>query len=135
MSDRDRIQVLLERYVEMDIRSGKKLPLEDLCREDPELLETLGRHIESYERLSATLDLPVQEGEPPNEHLPTFEGFRTVERLGKGGGGEVFKLEDLELGRVVAAKVLRTDGALGATVEDFLNEARALALPPVQNRV
>ena len=128
MSDRDRIQELLERYVEVDVVSGEKLSLKELCREDPALLETLGRHVESYEKLSATLDMPVAVAESSSEDLPTFEGFRTVERLGKGGGGEVFKLEDLELGRVVAAKVLRADSALGATVADFLSEARALAL-------
>ena len=102
MSDRDRIQELLERYVEVDVVSGEKLSLKELCREDPALLETLGRHVESYEKLSATLDMPVAVAESSSEDLPTFEGFRTVERLGKGGGGEVFKLEDLELGRVVA---------------------------------
>ena len=60
--------------------------------------------------------------------LPSFPGFRTLERLGRGGAGEVFKLEDETLGRVVAAKVLRPDSPLLATVGDFLREARALAL-------
>ena len=51
-----------------------------------------------------------------------------MERIGRGGAGDVFKLEDETLGRVVAAKVLRADSPLLATVADFLREARALAL-------
>ena len=45
-----------------------------------------------------------------------------------GGGGEVYKLEDIELGRIVAGKVIREDNPLRANLDDFLREARALAL-------
>ena len=57
-----------------------------------------------------------------------FEGFHTIERIGAGGMGEVFKLRDLRLDRIVAAKVLRPDAALPAGVAAFLGEARSLAL-------
>ena len=39
--------------------------------------------------------------------LPQFDGFQTIERLGAGGMGEVYKLKDLTLDRIVAAKVVR----------------------------
>jgi serine/threonine-protein kinase len=44
--------------------------------------------------------------------------------------GEVFKLRDLKLDRIVAAKVLRSNrrGGLNRGINSFLHEARALAL-------
>ena len=44
--------------------------------------------------------------------------------------GEVFKLKDLRLDRIVAAKVVRAESAARWTsgMEGFLREARALAL-------
>jgi serine/threonine protein kinase len=60
--------------------------------------------------------------------LPAFDGYRTIERLGRGGGGDVYKLHDLELDRVVAGKVLRREGELRSSVREFLAEARSLAL-------
>ncbi len=74
------------------------------------------------------MDAPGEQGEGGRVELPSFPGFRTLERLGCGGAGEVYKLEDCTLGRIVAAKVLRPESPLLATVADFLREARALAL-------
>ncbi len=66
----------------------------------------------------------------PGRTLPLFDGFQTIERIGAGGMGEVFKLKDLRLDRIVAAKVVRAEGAARRTsgMEGFLREARALAL-------
>jgi serine/threonine protein kinase len=52
---------------------------------------------------------------------------QTIERIGAGGMGEVYKLRDLKLDRIVAGKVVRRK-SLAAAVGSFLNEARALAL-------
>jgi len=62
--------------------------------------------------------------------LPVIDGFRTIERLGAGGMGEVYKLQDLQLDRIVAAKIIRRDrvGRLSASAMDFLREAKSLAL-------
>ncbi len=56
-----------------------------------------------------------------------FDGFQTIERLGSGGMGEVYKLKDLTLDRIVAGKIVRRDRRL-AGVAGFLEEARAMAL-------
>ena len=135
-----RLAEALSRYVERRLRTGEAWPAERLCPDDPGLQVQLAEAIAEYERVEALLALPAEPGsapfagrrEPPPEpspdSLPEFPGFRTIERLGQGGGGNVYKLEDRQLGRVVAAKVLRPEGPLGDKVEDFLREARSLAL-------
>ena len=60
--------------------------------------------------------------------LPHIDGFRTIERLGRGGMGEVFKLHDLKLDRLVAAKIVRKDQRAVRAFREFLGEARTLAL-------
>jgi phosphate ABC transporter phosphate-binding protein len=59
--------------------------------------------------------------------------YRVLELLGTGGMGHVFLCEHLLLQRLVAVKVLQraaasgTHGGMGAAVERFLREARAVA--------
>jgi serine/threonine protein kinase len=126
MSGRPRLEELLARYVEEHVVHGRRPDLEFLCGGDPELTETLSGWIREYARIDEMLGGTDAPEEP--EELPTFEGFRTIERVGVGGGGEVYKLEDLELGRTVAGKVVRRDSPLRANLDDFLREARSMAL-------
>jgi serine/threonine protein kinase len=125
-----RVEELLALYVEHHVLHGEHLAPEALAADEPELLEPLRVLIRRYEALDRTLaPTPEPAGESASaESLPRFEGFRTIERLGRGGGGNVYKVEDLALGRVVAVKVLRSDSTLPSTVADFLREARSLAL-------
>ena len=125
----DEARELLERYVEGHVSGEEPPDLAGLCGNRPELAARLQRLVATYHALDAALSGEARPEEPRTPGpLPSFEGFRTVERLGRGGGGEVYKLEDLTLGRVVAAKVLRPDSPLAAGVGDFLREARSLAL-------
>lgn len=127
------IATLLNRYIEQHQLDNTSPDIELLCKDHPELIEPLRAHVRRYLELDATLTasidspLSVPEQAHPNQ-LPEFEGFRTVERVSVGGVGEVYKLEDLQLGRVVAAKVIRHDNPLKASMGDFLREARSLAL-------
>lgn len=129
MSTRDpAIEELLGRYVEHRERTGERLSAEALCAGRPEFCDRLADDLRLLEEVDATLS--HREGPPPpaaGDELPAFSGFRTVERIGGGGMGEVYKLEDLQLGRTVAAKVLKVEG-LGPAFRRFLDEARALAL-------
>ena len=127
-----RLEPLLARYVHEHVANGRRLDVAELCKDCPELAEPLADCIRHYDRLQQTLAAPASTSHNPERDgrdVPLeIDGFRTIERLGGGGGGEVYKLEDLELGRIVAAKRIRRDGPLAQNVESFLREARSMAL-------
>jgi hypothetical protein len=126
------IEGLLARYIERRLAGEDAPDLAELTREAPALEAALRALVERYESLAGLFALsaapPADEEAPEAAPLPSFGGFRTIERLGRGGGGEVYKLLDLTLGRVAAGKVLRTDGPLAALGSGVLREARFLAL-------
>jgi serine/threonine protein kinase len=133
MSDRSTIERLVARFVERHVLRGERLPLEQLCCDHPELLADVRRHIDRYDAIDDTLSGAPLVGDGPTadaaaESLPSFDGFHTIERLGRGGMGEVYKVRDLTLDRTVAAKVLRADNPLTDRYGSFLREARSLAL-------
>ncbi len=125
------LATLLERYAERREMGGEHLSAAELCTERPELTEQLEALIATYDEIDARLSSGGTPSGRPHSLTPRplleLEGFRTIERIGAGGMGEVYKLEDLELGRTVAAKVMPGGGAT-ARYGDFLREARALAL-------
>ena len=129
----DEVEALFARWVEHHVVQGAELDPAALCADHPELLPALQSLVARYHRVSAVLDgLPAAEraaGTPAaRPTLPVFGGFRTIERIGVGGMGEVYKLQDLKLDRIVAAKILRGGPRAGAGLAAFLSEARALAL-------
>jgi serine/threonine protein kinase len=129
------LEARFARFVEHHVLFGKNLPLDELCRDRPDLAAPLEDLVRRYLSITSRLDGvepavgDVDPG-PGAAGLPQFDGFRTIERIGAGGMGEVYKLQDLRLDRVVAAKVIRRDrqAAVRAGMEAFLREARALAL-------
>ncbi|HEY5952399.1 MAG TPA: hypothetical protein VIV40_43170, partial [Kofleriaceae bacterium] len=55
----------------------------------------------------------------------TLGRFTIMERLGKGGSGEVFRAQQVQLGRSAVIKVLRSEVAsVPNRVERFLREAK-----------
>ena len=125
------LEARLGRFIEHHVLNGERLPVSSLCGDRPDLADPLNVLIEQYLSLTVSLDATMETApiapEPPAAPLPSFDGFQTIERIGSGGMGEVFKLRDLKLDRIVAGKVLRQDG-WNARIHSFLNEAKALAL-------
>jgi serine/threonine protein kinase len=126
------LEARFERWVSRHVADGTRLDPAVVCADRPELAAPLARLIEEYLTLWSTLDGVGDAADTPDTvrdgPLPVFDGFRTIERLATGGMGEVYKLHDIKLNRVVAAKVLRADRHRATSVNDFLKEARTLAL-------
>jgi hypothetical protein len=129
------LEARLARIVEHHVAHGTLLAVEDVTTDRPDLAAPLAALVQRYLGLSETLDAGAAAADgltpPPATAIhgaPVIEGFRTIERLGAGGMGEVYKLQDLKLDRVVAAKVIRGGAPRAAALSDFLREARSLAL-------
>ena len=109
------LEPLFARFVEEHVLHGRVLRAADLCGPRVDLVAPLHQLIDRYQSITMALDGGLtapddrQAGAAPAEALPQFDGFQTIERLGAGGMGEVFKLRDLTLDRIVAGKVIRRD--------------------------
>ena len=128
----EELEERLARFVEHHILRGETLAVEALCIDRPELAPALTPLVERYLSLNAALEADplADRSEQPADPLPAIAGFQTIERIGAGGMGQVYKVRDLTLNRVVAAKVIRTDRRPhhASRIDAFLHEARALAL-------
>lgn len=127
------LETRLARFIEHHVVHGEQLNVGALCADRPDLAPPLRALIARYLSLTTALDLdPLADPgtTEARQGLPTFQGFETIERIGSGGMGDVYKLRDRTLNRTVAAKVMRTEryGGWASRIETFLREARALAL-------
>jgi tetratricopeptide (TPR) repeat protein len=97
-------------------REARDAFLKQACATRPELLPELQRLLTEYELESGTLSHPAlgdaELGE--REDAPRFAPgtilagrFRIVEFIARGGMGEIYEAEDLELGEHVALKTIR----------------------------
>ncbi len=135
MAAADEIEGLLAQAIDHHERHGELPSIDALAGDRPDVAAQLRVLIHRYLDLTMSLDEGLRSVASASsvttaEALPVIEGFRTVERLGQGGMGAVYKLEDLKLKRLVAGKVIRQDGdpRIRARLADFLREAQSLAL-------
>lgn len=114
-------------------KQGQDTPAEVLCKEHPELAETLTRQIAALKRvawlddkLNYNDDEPCDE--PPNDPGPPklLAGrYRLDQLIATGGFAEVWRAFDKELQRIIAVKIPKRT-AVGSS-ESFLAEARRVA--------
>jgi serine/threonine protein kinase len=131
MSAASDLELLFADFVAAHVLDGRRLAAEELCGGRTYLIDPLNDLIKHYLSITTALDddgaEAIRDGVDAVP-LPQFEGFHTIERLGAGGMGEVFKLRDLSLNRIVAAKVMRRESRTPGDAAAFLREARSMAL-------
>lgn len=115
-------------------RQGQDTPVNVLCKDHPQLAETLARHIAALKRV-AWLDKGLEddddddtpEGRPDDPRPPKVlvGRYRLDELIATGGFAEVWRAYDLELQRTIAVKIPKRN--VVGSAESFLAEARRVA--------
>ncbi|HLW65589.1 MAG TPA: serine/threonine-protein kinase, partial [Gemmataceae bacterium] len=106
---------------ELQRQKGTPVTPEELCRDCPELLDTLKERIAEQIKASQLLATPTEAetkhedgGAQKNDDIPaiadlaTQSKFRNLRFHAKGGLGEVWKADDETLGRQVALKLIQS---------------------------
>jgi tetratricopeptide (TPR) repeat protein len=137
MSSDARLDQLLARWHELRQQGSCPTP-EELCGDDPELLDALRRHLTEAtltlppattpSRLDAaiepTIDLPGR----PLPGMPDVPGYDILRELGRGGMGVVYQARHHALQRTVALKMLLAGSHASADERQrFRTEAEAVA--------
>ena len=110
------------------IPSARQSYLNQACADDPALHSELQRLLDAHEKAGSFLERPVELLPPPalaDDDFSGTERFTVLRRLGAGGMGVVYEVQDLARAEVVALKTLRH--ATPAGVYRLKQEFRSLA--------
>lgn len=114
-------------------KQGQDTPASVLCKDHPELVETLTRQIAALKRV-AWLDKKLEDdgdepgNDPPDDPRPPKQlagRYRLDQLIATGGFAEVWRAFDQELQRIIAVKIPKRT-VVGSS-ESFLAEARRVA--------
>ena len=122
-----RLRALFEEAVRQD-PSTRERYLDQACADDPEFGPELQRLLDAHEKASSFLERPVEPLPTPTIAEEDFSGtdrFTVLRRLGAGGMGVVYEVQDLVRDEIVALKTLRH--ATPAGVYRLKQEFRSLA--------
>jgi hypothetical protein len=140
MPDPQRICDLLLHWEEAKA-DGRILSAEELCADQPELVEPVRYRIAKLEAVndvlegstgSATAPTLIAPGtvEPATRIGPPWQppGYEILQEIGRGGMGVVYKARHLALDRIVAIKTIPATALAGSSaLARFDLEARAVA--------
>jgi serine/threonine protein kinase len=136
MNDKEKRRILADRLIEWDTlqQQGQDTPAAVLCKDHPELTDTLARQIAALKRVSWIDQTPEDDDDAesaaasdpsPSSKRVLGGRYRLDSRIATGGFAEVYRAYDQELQRVVAIKIPKRS-QVDAT-ESFLAEARRVA--------
>jgi WD40 repeat protein/tRNA A-37 threonylcarbamoyl transferase component Bud32 len=135
-----RLDELLLRWEELR-EQGRDVSAEELCRDHPELRETLRRRIDVLRAIGPVLQPTVPDAGPrsgPTESPqvtfpggrppPEIPGYEVLGELGRGGMGVVYKARQVKAHRVVALKMILSGAHAGASdLARFSREIETIA--------
>ena len=130
----ERIQALFHRAADLPAAEQATL-LDQECQGEPELAAEVAALLREDASGSTLLDAGLAHladrvlGDPPSPALPRqeFGRYRIKSMLGEGGMGVVYLAERMDLGGLVAIKILRDAWLSPARRDRFANEQRTLA--------
>ncbi len=129
-----KVEELLRRWQAL-AQKGTVLSAEELCRDHPEHLEELKRHIATFEEMTPTRRKPMSESMKSSAshrpirtgEMPVLENYEVLEIIGKGGMGIVYKVEQKWPRRILALKMLRNQTVVDSEdLARFLREINTL---------
>jgi WD40 repeat protein/serine/threonine protein kinase len=144
-----RLSDLLLQWEELH-EQGRPIPLEEMCRDCPDLLDELRRRVAALQPMSPLVQVAHGAAMPDNLQatilaghdaalasrdlsrdavaaLPSIAGYEVVKELGRGGMGVVYLARQTRLGRLVAIKMLVDPRGSADQKRRFQAEAEAVA--------
>jgi hypothetical protein len=108
--------------------SARQSYLNEACADDPALQSQVQRLLDAHQEAGFFLEQPVELPTPPvcvDDDFSGTERFRVLRRVGAGGMGVVYEVQDLARGEAVALKTLHRINPAG--IYRLKHEFRSLA--------